>query len=288
MTDHRPFGARVATAVRATGAPHEVVLRDYALSYVLAAMYSDSELGEVLAFKGGTALRKCFFAGYRFSEDLDFTMRERWDEGRIEAALYGVTERAVRLTAPYGRFRFSVERREHRGRHAFGQLDYRVTVDYPTGATLPIKVEIIRDEPIVTPTTRLHLIHLFDGEALPAEVQCYSLEEIAVEKLRAFLQARESLERRDWLNRARDLYDLGYLWRQDAVRLEWGALRRPLEVKARARGVEFSGAADFRDERVLDAYRRQWEPRLRGFVPELPTFEEALTSFDEVLAAVLG
>ena len=116
-----------------------MVLRDYALSYVLAALYSDADLGEVMAFKGGTALRKCFFPGYRFSEDLDFTMRERWDEGRIEAALYGVTERAVRLTAPYGRFRFSVERREHRGRHAFGQLDYRVTVDYPTGATLPIK-----------------------------------------------------------------------------------------------------------------------------------------------------
>jgi predicted nucleotidyltransferase component of viral defense system len=28
----------------------------------------------VLAFKGGTALRRCWFEDYRFSEDLDFTL----------------------------------------------------------------------------------------------------------------------------------------------------------------------------------------------------------------------
>jgi predicted nucleotidyltransferase component of viral defense system len=284
----RPFGVRVAAAVRATGAPHEVVLRDHALSYMLAAIYADAELGDVMAFKGGTALRKCFFPGYRFSEDLDFTMRERWDEARIEGALHDAAAEAARLTASHGVFRFVVDRREHRGLHPFGQLDLRVTVDYPTGARLAIKVEITRDEPLVLPTTWLNLIHLFDGEALAADIQCYSLEEIAVEKLRAFLQARENLERREWLNRVRDLYDIGYLWGQDSVHIDWAALRGPLEVKARARGVEFSGPADFRDERVLEVYRAQWEPRLRGFVPALPTFEEAVTSLDEVLAAVFG
>lgn len=29
-----------------------------------------------LALKGGTALTRCYFADYRFSEDLDFTLRE--------------------------------------------------------------------------------------------------------------------------------------------------------------------------------------------------------------------
>jgi uncharacterized protein len=31
-------------------------------------------LREVLVFKGGTALRRCWFKDYRFSEDLDFTL----------------------------------------------------------------------------------------------------------------------------------------------------------------------------------------------------------------------
>jgi len=282
----RPFGVRVAAVVRITKAPSDVVLRDYALSYILAAIHSNAELADVVAFKGGTALRKCFFRGYRFSEDLDFTLRENWEEDRIEGALRAAADTATRLTAPYGIFRFAVVRKEHREPHPFGQLDFRLTVDYPTGASLPIKVELTRDEPIVVPTMRLNLIHLFDGEALASEVQCYALEEIAAEKLRAFLKARQNLAKRDWLNRVRDLYDIGYLWRQDSVRLDWAGLRGPLEIKAQARGVEFTGPADFRDERVLKAYRGQWEPRLRGFVPDLPTFDEALSVFDEVLAAV--
>jgi predicted nucleotidyltransferase component of viral defense system len=278
----------VAAVVRATGAPHDLVLRDYALGYVLAAIYSDAQLGDVMAFKGGTALRKCFFPGYRFSEDLDFTMRERWDEDRIADALGAAAERAVEMTAPYGAFRFVVERKEHRGEHPFGQLDFRLTVGYPTGASLPIKVEITRDEPIVLPTIRRELIHPFAGEELSSAVQCYSLDEIAIEKLRAFLQARQNVERRDWLNRVRDLYDVGYLWRQDLIGVDWPGLRDPLGVKARARGVGFAGPDDFRDPRVLEAYRTQWEPRLRGFVPDLPGFDEAARVLDDVLAALFA
>jgi predicted nucleotidyltransferase component of viral defense system len=30
-------------------------------------------LRDTLVFKGGTALKKCYFGDYRFSEDLDFT-----------------------------------------------------------------------------------------------------------------------------------------------------------------------------------------------------------------------
>jgi len=35
-----------------------------------------SDLRSELAFKGGTALKRCYFGDYRFSEDLDFTLLE--------------------------------------------------------------------------------------------------------------------------------------------------------------------------------------------------------------------
>jgi hypothetical protein len=53
----------------------DVLERDYCLAWFLCAL-SQSDLGPVLAFKGGTALKRCYFADYRFSEDLDFTLRE--------------------------------------------------------------------------------------------------------------------------------------------------------------------------------------------------------------------
>ena len=51
-----------------------VVERDYVLSWVLAGLYRRAALAERLIFKGGTALRKCYFPDYRFSADLDFTL----------------------------------------------------------------------------------------------------------------------------------------------------------------------------------------------------------------------
>lgn len=55
------------------GIPKSTVDKDWALGHFIDAVYSIDELRSVLIFKGGTALRKCWFENYRFSEDLDFT-----------------------------------------------------------------------------------------------------------------------------------------------------------------------------------------------------------------------
>jgi len=64
----------------------DVLERDYCLAWFLNAM-AESDLGPVLAFKGGTALKRCYFADYRFSEDLDFTLREALPFEEIRARL---------------------------------------------------------------------------------------------------------------------------------------------------------------------------------------------------------
>ena len=53
----------------------DVLERDYCLAWFLAVL-SQSDLKTVLGFKGGTALKRCYFGDYRFSEDLDFTLLE--------------------------------------------------------------------------------------------------------------------------------------------------------------------------------------------------------------------
>jgi Nucleotidyl transferase AbiEii toxin, Type IV TA system len=56
-----------------------VVEKDYVLGWILAGIYGHEELAESWVFKGGTCLKKCYFETYRFSEDLDFTLREEED-----------------------------------------------------------------------------------------------------------------------------------------------------------------------------------------------------------------
>jgi predicted nucleotidyltransferase component of viral defense system len=48
------------------------------LAWLLCSMASHPVLSEALAFKGGTALRRVHFGEYLFSEDLDFTYRNRY------------------------------------------------------------------------------------------------------------------------------------------------------------------------------------------------------------------
>ena len=52
----------------------DVVEKDYALGWLLAAIALHPETGRRWIFKGGTSLKKCFIETYRFSEDLDFSL----------------------------------------------------------------------------------------------------------------------------------------------------------------------------------------------------------------------
>ncbi len=45
---------------------------DYSLGWFLAGLASVPDVSNRLIFKGGTCLRKCYFDGYRFSEDTGF------------------------------------------------------------------------------------------------------------------------------------------------------------------------------------------------------------------------
>jgi len=54
----------------------KTIEKDYVLSWLLVGM-SKTKLNEVLAFKGGTALKKIYIKNFRFSEDLDFTLLDQ-------------------------------------------------------------------------------------------------------------------------------------------------------------------------------------------------------------------
>jgi Nucleotidyl transferase AbiEii toxin, Type IV TA system len=69
----KPLRTRLQQARRRLEIPWEVLERDYLLSWILAGIGQVEALRETLIFKGGTALKKCYFGDYRFSEDLDFS-----------------------------------------------------------------------------------------------------------------------------------------------------------------------------------------------------------------------
>ncbi len=64
--------AQITKIASNDGVDARVVERDYVLVHAVA-LISAHDTEHALVFKGGTALRKCYFGDYHFSEDLDFT-----------------------------------------------------------------------------------------------------------------------------------------------------------------------------------------------------------------------
>lgn len=76
------------------GVGKNIIDKDWILGHFLNAMYSIDDISQNFIFKGGTCLRKCFVEGYRFSEDLDFTMTDK--DYKVDKSLM---KRIAQLTA---------------------------------------------------------------------------------------------------------------------------------------------------------------------------------------------
>lgn len=67
--------AEISKLAHSLGLGDKTIEKDYVLTWVLQAI-AVSPLCDLLAFKGGTAIKKMYVPDYRFSEDLDFTLLE--------------------------------------------------------------------------------------------------------------------------------------------------------------------------------------------------------------------
>ncbi len=75
----------INTRAKAEGLRFDQIEKDHVILWILHAL-SQSELKpQGWIFKGGTCLRHCYYSGYRFSQDLDFSCSE--ESGRMEEAL---------------------------------------------------------------------------------------------------------------------------------------------------------------------------------------------------------
>ena len=105
--------------------PEAVIERDYVLAWFLTGL-AGHPLRDKLAFKGGTALRRCWFDEYRFSEDLDFTLIRPIS---LEDILKGLNEIFATVEADSGlRIAFDREDRHgHQNSHTFYLSYHRAT-----------------------------------------------------------------------------------------------------------------------------------------------------------------
>ncbi len=205
--------ARLQDVRQRLGIPWEILERDYLLSWILAGLTQVESLQHTLIFKGGTALKKCYFGDYRFSEDLDFSGTPDVPTGRaMEQAINEACIAATKLLDQYVPVEILSERYTEKEPHPGDQEAFVIRARLPWHRQLQTRVmiETTIDEKLLRPVSRRKVIHEY-GENFESVIPVYSLEEIVAEKLRALLQHVKKLEERGWSrSRARDYYDL---WR---------------------------------------------------------------------------
>jgi predicted nucleotidyltransferase component of viral defense system len=248
--------------------PEAVLERDYCLAWFLATL-SQSPLRPFLAFKGGTALKRCYFADYRFSEDLDFTLLQPKPlEEILEAfeALYTDVHQASGIRFAFHR----LDRHGHANCHTFC-LNY----NGPLPAPNTVKVDITLAETVTTPCGNLPVLRSYPEFADVPEgrqITAYSLGEIAIEKTVALADAART--------EPRDLYDLWYLTTDAGIDLF--DLHDGIRQKLAFRDKPFNGiqaAVAAKENRLA----RLWETRLAEQMSILPEFGEVFRSVRRAL-----
>ena len=275
----RPLRTRLQEARRRLGIPWEVLERDYLLSWILAGVSHVPALGDTLVFKGGTALKKCYFGDYRFSEDLDFSGLDNVLTGdELERLVNEACDIAVRLVDEYAPVEIVCERYTEREPHPGGQEAFTIRARLPWQSypQTRVLIEVTVDEPVLWPVQSRKVIHDY-GESLKAEVQVYSLEEVIAEKLRAILQQADMFERRGWSrSRARDYYDIWQVLGTYRDQMDLTDFSTLVHQKCVLRGVDFEGPEDFFHSRMLAYVGETWTQWLGPLVPGLPSFETVI------------
>jgi predicted nucleotidyltransferase component of viral defense system len=245
-----------------------VLERDYCLAWFLAAL-AESDLRTVLGFKGGTALKRCYFGDYRFSEDLDFTLTAQATPEELRARLEPVY---VAVRAASG-ILFSFDR-EDRQKHENSYTFY-LRYEGPLPRGNDVKVDITLREKLVFKLPERPVLRGYEEFAdLPENrlLHVYSLEEIATEKTLALADKAR--------NEPRDLYDLWHLMWNERIAL--GALAGAMRLKLEFRGKPCEGIADA--IRAKEArLKALWDTRLGYQMASLPEFDEVFRTVQRSL-----
>jgi predicted nucleotidyltransferase component of viral defense system len=279
MIDKREI---LATAQQTSLNPH-VVEKDYVLGWMLAGIYRYQELAENWIFKGGTCLKKCFFETYRFSEDLDFTLRkpEHIDARFLKGAFSEIGEWIYDQTGieiPADKQEFDIYRNPRGQINCQGKISYKGPISSPHD--LPrIKLDITADELIVLPPVRVQIFHPYsDAPENGIEVLAYDYTEAFAEKFRALAER----------TRPRDLYDVVHLYRNTEARPEPHHFKEVLRAKCEFKGIDIPRVADLEPHRAeLEAgWIHMLEHQLPALLP-VTTFWDALPEIFNWLGGVV-
>ncbi len=247
----------------ALGVRDQQIEKDYILSWILFGIAHHKHLATTIAFKGGTVLKIIYFEGYRFSEDLDFTLLNNEISNDLIFSWFREIFQFIKDEAniPLEIIDLS-EQEDTRPPDGQGGITFYIRYVGPLGGQgdhKKVKVDISRSEKLeFTPVTKDAIISYSDMKEY--QLLCYPLEEVLVEKLRSVMQRMQ----------ARDFYDIWYLLEEH--RMDIGSYLGEFEAKCKSKQLTHTDFPKKLNER-LPQYKARWKGSLSEQIKDLPEFE---------------
>ena len=234
--------------------------KDYVLSWLLFAISKDETLYKVLAFKGGTVLKKAYFEDYRFSEDLDFTLIDETVTNEQMVTKFNHLFDFIKEDANID-MRIDAKKQTV---HELGSLqfyiDYVASLQGNMGSR-DLKVDITRGEILETEIETKSIFRTYSDLVEDFKLQCYSLGEVLIEKMTALMGRTEP----------RDLYDFWYLTEIEKIDITEHLFA--FNSKAQRKNQNPNHFV----QKVLskeNTFKRDWERKLSSQIYDIPKFEE--------------
>ena len=242
---------------REVGVRDQQIEKDYILSWILKGVSQHAQLSKIMAFKGGTVLKKIYFADYRFSEDLEFTLLDNEITNKQIFEFFKEAFEYIRDEAniPLG----IIDNNEHED----GGINFYISYVGPLGGqgnNKRVKVDISRSEKLeFEPVLNPAFIDYTDLEEY--DQLCYSLEEVLIEMLRSVMQRMA----------ARDFYDIWYLSVEHGMNADF--YLDEFRKKCASKGLN---AADFHKKLTerLPQYKGRWKSSMSEQIQDLPEFDK--------------
>ncbi|MCD4771783.1 MAG: nucleotidyl transferase AbiEii/AbiGii toxin family protein [Bacteroidales bacterium] len=242
---------------RKEGVRDQQIEKDYILSWILQGVATHNELSNAIVFKGGTVLKKVFFADYRFSEDLDFTLL---DDNISNQQIFDYFNEVFEYVREEANIPLEIiDDNEHED----GGINFYISYIGPLGGmgtNKRVKVDISRSEQLqFEPILQDVFLTYTDQEE--HKLLCYTLEEILVEKLRSVMQRMQ----------ARDFYDIWYLLEIRGLEIDF--YKNEFIAKCESKKVN---PKDFflKLEQRLPQYKARWQKSINDQISDLPEFDQ--------------
>jgi predicted nucleotidyltransferase component of viral defense system len=231
--------------------------KDYILSWILRGISSNNILSKTLVFKGGTVLKKAYFKDYRFSEDLDFTLLDSTISNKEIIKQFTLSFEYIKDQA-----NIPLEIIDQNTHHD-GGINFYISYIGPLGGhknNKKVKIDIAKTEILqFSPIMKNIFINYSDLDN--HKLNCYSLEECLIEKLRSTMQRMQ----------ARDFYDIWFILEKEKIDINFYI--NEFCIKCENKGLSISDFHTTINKR-LSQYKGKWENSLKHQIHDLPDFEK--------------